>query len=179
MDAYVEPDRYQVTNNFCLLLCVYNLYKNCRTSMEQNILYRPAAISDLEGLIKVGDQLFDNPIKPDRATEFLNDPRHHLILALHDHEVVGMASGFHYVHPDKDPALFIDEVGVVEEYQSKGIGRQLVSHLCMHGKSLGCSEAWVVTDQSNVAARKAYAAAGGTEDDQPIVLIDLKLDSSD
>ncbi len=80
----------------------------------------------LERLIKVGDQLFDYPIKPDRAVQFFKDPRHHLYLAFHKEGIVGFASGFHYLHPDKDPMLFVNEVGVLEEYQNLGIERELV-----------------------------------------------------
>ncbi|MEP5613610.1 MAG: GNAT family N-acetyltransferase [Cyclobacteriaceae bacterium] len=143
--------------------------------MEKNVLFRLAEPTDVSALVKVGDRLFDNPVKPDRASEFLNDPRHHLVIALLNDEVVGMASGFHYIHPDKDPVLFIDEVGVVEEFQNRGIGRQLVKEICKHGESLGCQEAWVATDHTNTAARKAYVAAGGVEDRDSFLVIDFRL----
>lgn len=96
-----------------------------------------------------------------------------MVLAFHMENIVGMASGFHHVHPDKDPALFIDEVGVLAEFQGKGLGNKLVHHLCEHGKELGCKVAWVVTENTNTAARKAYAKAGGLEDNGSFVLIEF------
>ena len=87
-----------------------------------------------------------------------------------------MASGFHYVHPDKDPELFINEVGVIEAYQNQGIGRALVKFLWAHGKRLGCKYAWIGTEKSNVAAQKCYLAAGGSPDDEPFILIEFEDD---
>lgn len=141
--------------------------------MRTDIEIRLGTIADLSAIEKVGDALFDNPIKRDRAIEFLNDSRHHLVLAFDGAEVVGMASGFHYVHPDKDPSLFIDEAGVIETYQNMGIGRRLIQSLCGHGKEIGCKEAWVLVDESNNAAKKMYKAAGGIRDNEPICLFDF------
>ncbi|HET8735515.1 MAG TPA: GNAT family N-acetyltransferase, partial [Pricia sp.] len=133
-----------------------------------------ATIDDVSALEKVGDRLFDYPIKPKRAREFLNDSRHHLVLAYHQKEIVGMASAIHYVHPDKNPTLFINEVSVLNDFQNKGIGRSLVKFMVDHGKYLGCTEAWVVTENSNKAARRAYVAAGGSEDEESVILIEFK-----
>ncbi|MEM7381924.1 MAG: GNAT family N-acetyltransferase [Bacteroidota bacterium] len=128
-------------------------------------------MEDLEALTKVGADLFDHEIKPDRAEEFLKDPRHHLILAFSEDNIVGMASGFHYVHPDKEAELFINELGVLPAFQNKGIGRKMIRALIAHGKKLGCKAgAWVLTDSKNSAAKKAYEAAGGKPDKGDIVM---------
>lgn len=135
----------------------------------KHIEFRLAGLNDLEALETVGDNLFDHPIKPDRAREFLADPRHHLYLAWDESKIVGMASGFHYVHPDKEPAMFVNEVGVVDEYQNRGIGRTLVRLLCEYALELGCHEAWVATDKENIPAQRAYVAAGGKIDEQEFI----------
>src|SRR4051812_40233519 len=49
------------------------------------------------------------------------------------HLVVGMASGVHYVHPDRDPELFVNEVGVAETHRGRGVGRRLVAPLLAVG----------------------------------------------
>ena len=139
--------------------------------MNQTIEIKLASIADLDALVIAGDALFDHPIKPERAKEFFADSRHHLAIALDQDKVVGFASGLHYVHPDKDPGLFISEVSVLDSYQSQGIGRQLVSYLLDHGATLDCQDMWLATEASNTPARKAYQAAGGVEDSEPVVLI--------
>ena len=114
-------------------------------------------------LDRLAPDLFDAPIDPGLLAEFVADPRHHLIVALRDDEVVGFASAVHYVHPDKPAELWVNEVGVTPAHRRRGIGRRLVAALFDHGRTLGCREAWLGTEHDNVAARRLYASAGGRE----------------
>ena len=83
-----------------------------------------------------------------------------MAVALDGGQVVGMASAVHYVHPDKPPELWINEVGVAPAHQQQGIGQQLLRALFARGRELGCTEAWLGTEVDNVAARRLYAAGG-------------------
>jgi ribosomal protein S18 acetylase RimI-like enzyme len=125
---------------------------------------------DASVLDQVADDVFDCPVDPVWSAEFLADPRHHLVVAIDDGIVVGMASGVHYVHPDKPPQLFINEIGVASSHQGRGIGRRVLDALLERGRALGCSEAWVLTDESNSIARKLYAGAGGEIDSEPAIM---------
>lgn len=122
-------------------------------------------------LRNVAPGVFDHDLRPDSLAAFFADSRHHLAVALDGGVVVGMASGFHYVHPDKPPELFINEVGVADEYQGQGLGRRLLDALLAHARSLGCVAAWVLTEEDNPIARRLYASAGGEE--QPGVVMSL------
>ena len=117
--------------------------------------------------------VFDHPVDAALAAEFLADPRHHLALAIEDGRIVGMASGVHYIHPDKSPELWINEVGVAPAAQGRGIGRRVLQVLLDHGRALGCHEAWLLTDDSNTPARRLYASAGGRESQQIMITFDL------
>ncbi len=119
--------------------------------------------ADANVLANVAPGVFDAEVDSRWAAEFLGDERHHLVVALDDACVVGMASAMHYVHPDKRPELWVNEVGVAESHQGQGIGRKLLEAIFARGRALGCSEAWVLTDESNTAARKLYARTGGVE----------------
>lgn len=141
--------------------------------MQAKIEIRLATIADLNAIEKVGDALFDHSIKRDRAIEFFKDSRHHLFLAFDGNSVIGMASGFHYVHPDKDPELFMNEVGVLEAYQSSGIGRALVKALWNYAQKFGCQAAWIGTEESNVAAQRCYLASGGIADPEPFIVYEF------
>ena len=125
---------------------------------------------DTSILERVADDVFDGPVDPHWSAEFLADPRHHLAVAIDSGVVVGMASGVHYLHPDKPPQLFINEVGVASSHQGRGIGRRVLDALLERGRTLGCSEAWVLTDESNSIARKLYASAGGEIDSDPAIM---------
>ena len=121
--------------------------------------------------------VFDNAVDPRYTAEFFADPRHHLAVALDGNAVVGMASALHYVHPDKPPELYINEVGVAPAYQNQGVGRALLKVLFTHGKILGCTEAWLGTEKKNAAARRMYAAAGGKEEDEETVIVWFDLEN--
>ena len=124
---------------------------------------------------QVAAGVFDNAIDPRWSREFFADPRHHLAVALSGSTVVGMASAVHYVHPDKPPELWINEVGVASSFRGQGIGRRLMEAMLAHGSALGCREAWVAADQSNMPARRLYTAVGGTESTEPAVIISFDL----
>lgn len=131
--------------------------------------------ADAPVLDRVAPQVFDNAVDPRWAAEFLADPRHHLAVALDADVVVGMASGVHYVHPDKPPQLWINEVGVAPTHQGRGIGHRLLEALFERGRALGCRQAWVGTETSNTPARRLYAAAGGVEASEAFVMVEFRL----
>lgn len=114
-------------------------------------------------LDRVAHDVFDEPVNQAWAREFLEDPRHHLVVAIEDGSVVGFASAVHYVHPDKPAELWINEVGVAPTHHRRGIGRRLLDILLAHGQSLGCDQAWVLTEDDNEAARGLYRVSGGVE----------------
>ena len=112
-------------------------------------------------LDRVAD-VFDHPIDPHAAREFLGDPRHRLVVAIDDGVVVGFVSGVVYVHPDKPtPELWINEVGVASSHQGRGIARRLLASTLEDARASGCREAWVLTDRTNQAAMRLYESGGG------------------
>lgn len=77
-------------------------------------------------LERVAADVFDGPLEPGRLGVFLGDGQHILIVAMEeDGLVVGQASGAEYLHPDKPPQFFFNEVGVSPDWTSRGIGRRL------------------------------------------------------
>ncbi len=130
---------------------------------------------DAAVLDNVADEVFDSPIDPRWRAEFFADPRHHLVVALDGDLVVGMASGVHYVHPDKAPELWINEVGVAPTHQGLGVGRRLVAALVAHAESIGCHEAWVLTSPDNEPAKRMYRAAGATPDEELSVMFTYRM----
>ena len=136
--------------------------------------FRLAGPDDAAVLARAAADVFDHPVDAELTAEFLSDPRHHLAIALDDGRVVGMASGVHYIHPDKAPELWVNEVGVAPSYRGQGVGRRVLTVLLEHGRALGCHEAWLLTDDANAAARRMYAAAGGRETRQIMITFDLE-----
>jgi ribosomal protein S18 acetylase RimI-like enzyme len=140
-------------------------------SLETRIL----GSRDQAVLANVAPGVFDAAIDPQLLEEFLGDHRHHLAVALDRGQVIGFASGVHYVHPDKPAELWINEVGVSPSHQGRGVGKAVVRALLAHAERLGCEEAWVLTDDANTAAIRLYAAVGGKADPVPSVMFTFTL----
>jgi len=121
----------------------------------------------------VDEDVFDHEVRPELLQAFLANPANLLIVAVAEGQVVGMASGLCYVHPDKPLTLFIEEVGVAGRYQRQGLGRRLVTELLEQGRARGCHEAWVATEVGNEAARALYTALGGVPDEEPAVVYEF------
>jgi ribosomal protein S18 acetylase RimI-like enzyme len=118
---------------------------------------------DAPVLMNVAAEVFDNPIDPDLTKEFLADPRHHLAVAIDNGLVVAFASAVHYIHPDKPPQLWINEVAVAPTHRRRGLGKSVLQALFEVGRAHRCTEAWVLTDRLNIAAMALYSSVGGTE----------------
>ncbi len=135
-------------------------------------LLRP---EDAHVLERVAPEVFDRPVDLLWSTEFLADARHHLAVAIDDGLVVGMATGVHYVNPDKAPELWINEVGVAASHRRLGIGAGLLDALFCRGRELGCRQAWVLADQSNTVAHRLYAGSGGRASAEPAIMFEFGL----
>lgn len=139
------------------------------------VLVRLLGRDDSAALDHVSPGVFDGPIHPQWLAEFLSDSRHHLAVAVDDATVVGFASGVHYIHPDKPPELWVNEVGVAPSHQNQGIGRRLLATLFERARELNCAQAWVLTSRSNASARRMYAAAGGTEEPEDPLMVNFRI----
>ena len=146
-----------------------------RSVTPSHITVRLLSADNIPVFDHVAEDIFDHPVRIDLAVEFLNDPRHHMAVALDGGVVVGMASAVHYVHPDKPAQLFINEVGVAPSHQRQGIASELIARLLAHGRALGCTEAWVAADEDNGPARALYAHAGGHEEPTRAVIYTFPL----
>jgi ribosomal protein S18 acetylase RimI-like enzyme len=138
------------------------------------------SLDDTGVLANVAPGVFDDPIVWERAREFLADPRHNLIVAIHDGIIVGFVSAVHYVHLDKpQPELWINEVGVADGYRGQGIGAALIRETLNVGRRLGCAEAWVLTERSNEAAMRLYTSSGGEVAPEDAVMFTFHLGAGD
>ena len=127
-------------------------------------------------LDKIGAEVFDHAIDPEQLEAFLADPRHVMVVAVDVDRVVGMASAVEYFHPDKQPQLWINEVGVGSAYRKRGIGRKLVQALIDNGEDRGCTYAWLGTDEDNTRAQACFGSVVGAEQPQPFLLYEWDLE---
>ena len=125
---------------------------------------------------RIAPEVFDEPPQSALIAEFLADARHHMVVAMEEGTLVGFVSAVHYIHPDKPAELWINEIGVSSEHRQQGIAIQLMNRMLDHGRTLGCREAWVLTEKDNIPARKLYARTGGKEWVTPPVYVEFNLE---
>jgi ribosomal protein S18 acetylase RimI-like enzyme len=111
----------------------------------------------------VREGVFDDSVDGRLAVEYLENPHSHIAVAIEDGFIIGFASGIDYIHPDKPAQLWVNEVGVAPTHQRRGIGKAVITALIDLASKLGCTEAWVLTEQENTAARGLYKHVGGAE----------------
>lgn len=138
-------------------------HKFQKVEMTNGIAFRSLVPGDLPLLMAVPEGLFDNPICPVQAAAFLADPRHALVLAFDGNLAVGMASGTVLLHPDKPPAMFVNEVGVRDSHLRRGIGGAVTEELFTIARARGCEGIWLGTEADNTPALALYRKLGGDE----------------
>ena len=129
--------------------------------MSGSVTIRLLGPADAKLLDCVAPGVFDNPVDARLAAEFLADARHHLVVAVIDGQVVGMATGVHYIHPDKPRELWVNEVGVAPAHQRQGIGKQLLQALFAHGPR-------IAPDPKHSADEDRLIAVGRTSTGRPM-----------
>jgi GNAT superfamily N-acetyltransferase len=126
---------------------------------------------------RVSADVFDDAIEPRFTAEFLADPRHHIAVAIDQGWIVGFVSAVHYVHPDKRPELWINEVSVAPPYRLRGLAKQLLEAIFEVGRIHQCQCAWVGTDRTNTAAMHLYTSVGkGKAELEDVVMFTFPLD---
>ena len=112
----------------------------------------------------LASEAFDNLPTSRQAMAFFTQSNHLITGAIIEGELIGFASGILHYHPDKDPQLFISEVGVNEAYRRRGIARRLVNLLRTR-----CDTAWLATESDNAPARALYRSADAEETEGIVV----------
>lgn len=107
----------------------------CRMSETLNCAIKLLGCDDDLILQNAAADVFRQPDQCCRTREFLEDSRHHLGVAIDDKLVVGFASAVHYIHPDKLPELWINEVAVALTHRGLGLGRGMAGALFELGKA--------------------------------------------
>ncbi|MEE9428333.1 MAG: GNAT family N-acetyltransferase [Paracoccaceae bacterium] len=112
--------------------------------------------ADLEILLAIPAELFDNPVSRTQAKAFLKNDLHEIVMAFSGDLAVGFASGSILLHPDKEPSMFINEVGVRDEFQRRGIGKKVTQALVDLARDLEMDGVWLGTENDNTAALALY-----------------------
>lgn len=120
-----------------------------------------------EHRVEQANALFDDPAHGEAARAFLANSANYLLVAYVDEVPAGFVTGHELQGlDDPRPMLFLYELGVDEAYRRRGIGTALVGELGRLARERGCREMFVLTNESNGAAMRTYAAAAGHQSDE-------------
>ena len=114
------------------------------------------AMDDTEGIeIGIAIKTFEH---------LLNDASSHILAATMEGTPVGFINfTIRQTILHRSPSALIDELVVAEEYQGKGVGKQLVLAAIEKCRQLGCCEVEVSTEKTNLKAREFYKRCGFEE----------------
>ena len=139
----------------------------------KDILIREATKSDLPAIGKLLEDLtnamddtegIDIRIALKTCERLLNDASLHILIAAKEGTPVGFINfTVRQTILHRSPSALIDELVVAEEYQGKGVGKQLVLAALEKCRRLGCCEVEVSTEKTNLKAREFYSKCGFEE----------------
>jgi ribosomal protein S18 acetylase RimI-like enzyme len=118
---------------------------------------------DIDLLLAVPPGLFDADVRPDLSRDFLANPDKILLLAFDGDLAVGMLTATRLLHPDKAPALFVNEVGTRDSHLRQGIATALMQRVIDLARVRGCQGIWLGTEPDNEPALGLYRKLGGDE----------------
>lgn len=124
-----------------------------------------------EEVVLAAGFLFDHLPDADATRRFLEDPRHHLLIAYDSGgHPVGFVSGVELTHSDKGTEMFLYELSVDPPARRRGVGRTLVGALKALAQERGCYGMFVLTATDNEAALATYSRAGGRTSSPQLML---------
>jgi GNAT superfamily N-acetyltransferase len=139
----------------------------------KDILVREAKKSDLPAIGKLLEDLtnamddtegIETGIAIKTCERLLNDASSHILVAAMEGTPVGLINfTIRQTILHRSPSALIDELVVAEEYQGKGMGKQLVLAALEKCRQLGCCEVEVSTEKTNLKAREFYKRCGFEE----------------
>lgn len=137
--------------------------------------FRLLTRNDEHALGRIAEGVFDSAVIPEQWRAFLHDPRHRIAVAQdpgsEGGEVVGFVSAVHYLHPDKLPQCWINEVSTAPSHRRRGIASSLIRLIIQDARAAGCAQIWLATEADNEPARALYRSLGAPE--SPIVMYEL------
>ncbi len=92
---------------------------------------------------------------------FLEEKNVYAYVAKEDSSIVGFAYGYVLIRPDGKRDFYLHAIDVMESYQKRGYGTELMKYIHAHSKSIGCRKMFLITNKSNTSACKCYEKAGG------------------
>ena len=124
--------------------------------MTDKVDIRLVETTDEALILAQSEGLFDYAPDPEQTRAFLSSPLCEMVIAVDGDTILSFASGTILLHPDKDPSMFINEVGTRDEVQRKGLATKVTEALVERARDLDCDGIWLGTEPDNEPALGLY-----------------------
>jgi ribosomal protein S18 acetylase RimI-like enzyme len=122
-----------------------------------------------EAIVAEGALLFDHTPIPDQTSAFLRSERDFIWFAMAGSGPIGFVSASILLHPDKEPHLFVNELGVDDNFRRQGIATRLMQAVVHFGRERGLWPIWVAAEGDDHAAQAFYRSLSGMTERGAIV----------
>ncbi|SIO12695.1 Ribosomal protein S18 acetylase RimI [Parasphingorhabdus marina DSM 22363] len=122
---------------------------------ETALSIRKLGPEDIE-LVHSAADLFDDPPIKEQTKAFLESDRDHIWIAYLGQEPVGMLTATTLLHPDKSPHIFVNELGIDDDYRRRGIATRLMAEAVSFARSCGLTPLWLAAEGDDDQANAFY-----------------------
>ncbi|MEL7064622.1 MAG: GNAT family N-acetyltransferase [Bacteroidota bacterium] len=120
-------------------------------------------------LIQLFQQVFDEPANGELTDDFLSqrlsDPRFIVLVARQDGQIIGGATAYElplYTHRQSEWLIY--DVAVHQDFQRRGIGKELLQHLQLEAQKRGVSDLFLDAHAEDLHAIAFYRRLGAKEE---------------
>lgn len=112
-------------------------------------------------LVHAAADLFDEPPIKQQTEAFLRSDRDHIWFAYLGQEPVGFVSATTLLHPDKPPHIFVNELGVDEDYRRRGVATRLMAEAVSFARANKMTPLWLAAEGDDDLANNFYRSLSG------------------
>ena len=114
----------------------------------------------------------------EELNSFISNKNNLGFIAIENNNVIAFSYVYLLTHPDCKKVFYFDAIDVMQDYQGKGIGTELICFVRDYVKKLGCSEMFLITNKNNFFACKCYEKSGGISEasDDVVYIYDFEGD---
>jgi ribosomal protein S18 acetylase RimI-like enzyme len=124
--------------------------------------YRKLTLSDLDMVMNMENDFRKDFVEIKNVKYFLKSSKNWIFACILNNKIIGFAYGYELNRLDRDEnMLYIHEVGVLPEYQRKGIGTEIINGIKYLCKMNRICYMFLFTQKSNTGACKLYEKTGG------------------
>ena len=129
-------------------------------------------ISSMQEVLQDDNMVFN----AESLSRFIDSDNCFGFIAKSDNKIVGFAYTYNLLRPDGKAMLYLHSIGMLPDYQDKGLGTKLMEHVINYAKTNNYSECFVITDKGNPRACHLYEKLGGKNEfnDEVVYVYDFE-----